>query len=871
MPKYNIMSLRLSFILCCIVSYALAFAQQQPLHYFLPKGEYDKNIPTPEQFLGWQIGEWHVSHDQVVAYMRELDRVSDRISIEQYARSYEQRPLMILYISHPDNLMRLREIKEQHQNWCNPKAEKVNDIERLPAILYQGYSIHGNEASGTNAAMLMAYYYAASLDLTLDNQLHNTVILFDPCMNPDGLQRFSTWVNQHKSKNLCADGNSREFNEVWPQGRTNHYYFDLNRDWLVTQMPESQGRVRIIQEWLPNMLTDHHEMGTNATFFFQPGVPSRVGWLTPKENQTLTNQIATYHAKALDKNGVAYFTQENYDDFYYGKGSSYMDLQGGIGILFEQASARGHLQRSANGLLPFSYAIKNQVITSLSTLEATTEMRKTLLQYQRNFYKNALKDSGKERSASIIFGESHDRFKNNELLKLLLRQHIEVYENHTTIKENGLTFDAGKSYIIPLQQPQYTIIKALFDKKTTFTDSIFYDVSAWTLPLALDMPYAYTDAKISPNASPIKAVENLHGQIIGGKAAYGYLISWEDYNAPVALQSLLEEGVLVKTATKPFRTATNGNMMSFGYGTLFVPLQHQSRSAATIHQLMAAIAQDFGLDLYPIDTGLSNEGIDFGSPNFVTVRSPKVAVIVGDGVSATDAGEAWHLLDQRYNMTISHLDTKDISTAKLENYNFLYMPDGKYNTLGDNAKQKIKDWVSAGNVLFAAGADALTFLSNQNWTNIKLKTNPIPQNNITTAPNRKSYTDAENNTMAQQLSGAIFEAQMDISHPLCYGYHRNSLPVFLSDATTMELSKNPYATPLTLGENATLAGYVPKKIAQKMANSAIIGAFGVGNGRIIATATPPNFRAFWLGTNRLLANALFFSPLISKQTLEKGE
>ncbi len=856
---------KLIFVLFSILFIASAFAQKQPLSYFLPEVAYDKKIPTPEQFLGWQIGEWHVSHDQVVAYMRELDRLSDRINIEEHGKTFERRPLMVLFITHPDNSLRLREIKEEHLKLSDPSLSASVNTEAMPIVLYQGYSIHGNEASGTNAAMLMAYYYAAAQGTEIENILKNTVILFDPSFNPDGMHRFSTWVNQHKNKNLTSDNASREYNEVWPGGRTNHYYFDLNRDWLVSQMPESQGRVRLFQEWKPNILTDHHEMGTNSTFFFQPGVPSRVNAITPKKNQELTAKIGNFHAKALDQIGSLYYTQENFDDFYYGKGSTYPDAQGAVGILFEQGSSRGHLQRSTNGLLPFHFTIRNQVTASFSTVRAAQAMRVEMLNYQRDFYKNALDEAANDKRKFILFGESQDRTKSYEFIKMLLRNKVKVYENQTTINTEKITFEKGNSYAIPMNQTQYKLIRGMFDRQTTFTDSLFYDISAWTLPLAFNLPYAEYEGKNVVLGNEMTEVEKPRGQILGAKSNYAYLMEWQEYLAPNALNTLLNENLIVKVATQPFKGTTNGNYHDFSYGTILIPVQNQNHSPEFIHSLIESIALQTGIHFYPLETGLTVEGIDAGSPNFQTVRAAKVAILVGEGVAMHDAGEAWHLLDQRYDMSVTNLETDDIVKANLSNYNFIFMPDGNYSAISDAGKIKLKDWVSAGNTLFAAGGDALRWLKENNFANLKFKAKSDKKNA------KKTYGNADNEAGALVMGGAIFEADADISHPLCYGYKNMKLPVFQADTTFLEVSKNPYATPLQFTKSPLMAGYIHPTIYEPMKGAAALAVYGAGSGRIVATNINPNFRAFWYGTNKIFANAIFFGSVIGRGTVERRE
>lgn len=381
----------------------------QSLNYYLPDSvSYNASIPKPKEIIYHEVGEWHVTHDRLVNYMKAVAAANpQRIKLETMGFSYEGRPQVLLIITSPRNHQRLEEIRQEHIKLTDPSQSAALNIDQMPIVVWIGHSIHGNEASGANASLLSAYYLAAAEGKQIDEMLENTVILFDPSFNPDGLQRFSTWANQHKSKNLVSDPNSREFNEVWPGGRFNHYWFDLNRDWLPTVHVESQHRVAWFQKWKPNILTDHHEQGSNATFFFQPGVPSRVNPLTPAKNQELTGKLAKYHAAFLDRIGSLYFTKENYDDFYYGKGSTYPDVQGCIGILFEQASSRGHLQQTANGLLSFPFTIRNQFVTALSTLQGAKELRKEFLNFQRDFYRQSMQPEPGGVSA-YIFGDKND-------------------------------------------------------------------------------------------------------------------------------------------------------------------------------------------------------------------------------------------------------------------------------------------------------------------------------------------------------------------------------------------------------------------------------------------------------------------------------
>ena len=405
----------------------LSSAGAAELSYYLPKGvKYDPAIPKPKDALGWGVGEWHVRHDQLVAYLKRVAAASDRMQIKVIGHTHEQRELLLLTVSSPANLARLEKIRKEHLKLSLP-GSKPQPADEQPLVLYMGYNVHGDESSAGNSALLVAYHLAAAQGPEIDRLLANSVILLDPCLNPDGLNRFAQWANSHRGKNPVGDVNHREHHAVWPAGRGNHYWFDLNRDWLLLQHPESRARIKVFHEWRPNVHTDFHEMGGHSTYFFQPGVPERKNPLTPLENVRLTEVIAGYHAKALDAIGSLYYTEERFDDYYYGKGSTYPDIHGALGILFEQASSRGHLRESPHGEFNFAFTIRNQFRTSLSTFAGALENRVRLLNYQKRFYEQALAAGKKHDVAGYVFGGPHDPVRTWLLLDVLLRHRIEVY------------------------------------------------------------------------------------------------------------------------------------------------------------------------------------------------------------------------------------------------------------------------------------------------------------------------------------------------------------------------------------------------------------------------------------------------------------
>ena len=855
----------------CILFFITSYSQKHPISYFLGEATYDPSIPTPESVLGYQVGEWHVSHDQLVMYMRELAKASPRIALEEYARSYENRPLLHLYITSEKNHARLQTIQQQHHDLADPTKSGAIDLTNLPVVLYQGFSIHGNEPSGGNASLLVAYHYAASRGAEIDRLLDNVVILFDPCFNPDGFHRFSTWVNSHKSKNMTSDGNDREYNEVFPRGRTNHYWFDLNRDWLLLAHPESRGRVAKFHEWKPNVLTDHHEMGTNSTFFFMPGIQTRIHPITPKKNQELTFKIGNFHAKALDAIGSQYFTEERYDDFYYGKGSTYPDVNACIGILFEQASSRGHLQETNNGLMSFPFTIRNQARTALSTLEASVSLRQELLEYQRGFYKNAMKEARSETRKGFVISETKDKARLHHFVNLLQQHEIKIYETTQDVSAGGKQFSKEHSYFIPLEQPQYRLIKAVFDPLTMFDDSLFYDVSAFTLPLAFNIDYQAVTGKAGGDmmGNEVPKMSKMKGEVVGGKSDYAYIFEWDEYYAPNAVNELLGNDLIVKVATQPFNIPTSEGARKFTYGTIQVPVGNNQRgSIDDIFNLIKSVAEKNALKIYAVKTGLTPTGIDLGSTDFEHLRKPKVLLMVGSGVNSSDAGEAWHLLDQRYDMTLTKADVSQVNRMNLDDYNCIVMVDGSYGSISGD---KIKEWVQGGGTLIAFKR-AISWAKSKGISHADLKKEEKDKKEETI---HRPYEKLSPDNGAKVIGGAIFETTLDLTHPLGYGYHNSRLPIFRRGTLFLELSRNPYATPLKYTSNPLMSGYISKENEKLLSNSASIVVSGMGRGKVINMADNTNFRAFWYGTNKLFANAIFFGHIISggaaEQAKPKGE
>jgi len=853
----------IAFFLLCI--FTLSVKAQTDLNYYLPAEDYDPSVPIPASVLGYEPGEWHIPHNQMVYYLYKLAESSDRIQIREYARSYEGRPLIHLIITSPDNHINLEQIRQDHISISDPGMSANINLDEIPVVIRLGYGVHGNESSASNASILIAYYLAASNDNRVLQYLRDMVILLDPCLNPDGFNRHASWINMHKSQVPMSDPDSRGFREVWPAGRTNHYWFDLNRDWILVQQPETRGRVDFFHEWKPNIQTDHHEMGSGSTFFFQPGISSRTNPLTPDETTRLTTEIGRFHRMALDSIGSLYFTEEIFDDFYIGKGSSYPDINGGIGILFEQAGTRGFARKTSNGMLTFPFAIRNQVIVSLSSLAAAHQMKDELIRHQRNFYQQSLEEAKNNPVKAYVFGNQYDPARINHMIDILLKHRIEVYKLQQDITLENIEYKPDKAFIVPVQQKQYRMVECLFRNDVEFTDSLFYDISAWTLPYAFNLDYGPVTSEKMVNTLKglqVKEPPKSIGFLTSPQDPLGYLIPWEDYYAPKVLYRLQNEGFKTMVASKPFTFDVNGKREAFHYGTIFIPATHPKMGKDEIGTMMKQLAGDNGVNIIGISTSYTPTGIDLGSNRFIPLEKPKILLLAGSGVSSLEAGEIWHLLDTRFEVPVSLVEPGRLQNLNLEKYNVVIMPGGSYNEISENGMKGLKDWYNKGGIIIGL-TSANRWLNNHEFTRFNFLS--IPKDTTRILP----YKDLSLNRGAKYITGAIFKTNIDISHPVCYGLHKEWIPVFRNHTLMAGKAKNPYASPVVYSSDPLLSGYITPNQYDLVKNSACVVIHSSGSGKIISFIDNPNFRAYWYGTNKLFINSLFFGQTITAPSTEK--
>ncbi len=811
-------------------------------YFFKENKPFSPEIPTPEEFLGYPIGEQHTRHDQIVGYFTKLAEISGRALLESYGKTHENRKLIMLTVSSPANLDNLSTLKKQHLAFTKTSTNPAN-YDEVPIFVQLGYNVHGNEPSSSEAAMLTAYTLVASNSSEINTYLENAVVFIDPTINPDGRDRHTQWANQFKGNPLVSDPYDAEHNEGWPRGRTNHYWFDLNRDWLLGIHPESRGKLSWYHEWYPNVVTDFHEMGTNSTYFFEPMKPiGSKDPIMPKENyEDLNNLFAPYFSNVLDKIGSFYFTKEAFDGTYPGYGSSYPDLQGALALLFEQASSRGHLQDTDYGTISFPFTIRNQYVSSIATIKAAVENKARLRKYQQDFFKSALNNSDKKNIAGYEFGDAYDNNRNKAFIDKLLLHKIKVYKN-------------GSRYVVPVKQPQKRMVQTVFETYNKYRDSVFYDASAWSLANFYNMKYrGLKSINLGDEVTSTDRIVNISKV---SKSDYAYIMDWDDYNAPAALYYMQSKGLQVASAFKPFGITTSAGNKRFNYGSILVAVSKQKKNIDEVYTIVKEAQQKYEVPIFITSTGFSTSGIDLGSSNFRKLDTPKALLLVGEGVNSYEAGEVWHLLDTRVHMPITKLRMRTFNAVPLKEYNTLVMVSGGYDQLDSLQQKRIKDWVSVGNTLITI-ANASKWIIDKKIVKETLtkKEKDSTKNKVV---KRLPYVDARENIGRERVGGAILEVDLDITHPLGFGYRDNSLPVYKNNEVFIAPSKNPYATVAKYTENAHIDGFISIDNYQNYIKpSASLLVSKIGGGRVILFADNPNFRGSWYGTNRLFLNALF--------------
>lgn len=833
--KYFIHLLLLLLMPCVLVSQD---------YYYQKYGPFDPTVPTPTQFFGYEIGAHHTRHDQMVSYFKMLESKSPFAKYIEYGATIEKRPLCMLIISSVEHLSQIDNIKVQ-----NIKALTNNENSDRPIIINLGYNIHGNEPSTMEAAILTAYTLTASQHPEIMKYRSESLIFVDPALNPDGRERHTQWANMYKADPLISDNDDVEHNEAWPRGRGNHYWFDLNRDWYLAIHPESRAKLQWYHQWYPQVIGDFHEMGTNSSFFFEPMKTNGSKTpIMPKENYTELNDLfARYFIKEMDDIGSLYFTKDVFDGTYPGYGSSYGDLQGGLALLFEQASSRGHVQQTPYGDLTFAFTIRNQNVCGMATIQAAVENKKKLFDYQNKFFTSAISNAAYDVTKAYVVKKDADQNKTKAFLDKLLIHKVKVYRQKN-----------GDGFIVPTAQPQYRMVQSFFETYNQYQDSVFYDASAWSLAHFYNM--GFEAAKVMPPLGEEIVDANMWATIKPlNKSDYAYLLDWDDDQGAAALHYIQSKGLVPAVSFKPYALMSQQGKQGANYGDIMIPVAKQIKTSDEVYKIINDAQNIYKVQAYAIPSGYSLNGIDLGSGHIRALKSQTCALLIGEGTSSTEAGEVWHHFDQKLHKPLSKIMVSRFKNLDLNKYQVLIMVSGAYNSMDTLDAKKIKQWVAQGNTLITIGGANSWAIKNKI---IQEKINEGPKSDRPQEVKRIPFDQASEHLGREAIGGAIFRTVIDKTHPLCFGYSQDKLAVYKNNSIWLMPSKNEYSNVAIYDKSPHIDGYIsPKNLNDFMKSSSSVILSQIGAGRAVMFADNPLFRGSWYGTQRMFNNALFFGHL----------
>ncbi|HEY0039424.1 MAG TPA: M14 family metallopeptidase [Flavisolibacter sp.] len=811
-------------------------------------------IVSPEQFLGYKIGTRFTPHHRIVEYFKTIATAApSAVKLQQYGITNEGRPLMVAYLSSAQNISNLESIRSKNLELTTSpgKANGANT-----PIVWLSYNVHGNETSSSEAAMLTLYALVDPANTQTKAWLQNTLVIMDPCLNPDGRDRYVNWFNSVVGKNFNPVSESREHREPWPGGRSNHYNFDLNRDWAWQTQVETQQRMVLYNQWLPQIHVDFHEQGFNEPYYFAPAAEPFHEVITPWQREFQTT-IGRNHARYFDAAGWLYFTKERFDLLYPSYGDTYPIYNGSIGMTYEQGGgpAGGLGVITENGdTLTLADRAQHHFTTGLSTVEVASKNAARLLSEFEKFYRDANKGIG-EYAAYVIRPGAGDVDRINSLVELLNRNGIRYYSgranslrgyNYNNLKEEAVSLSAN-DLIIPSAQPKGALVKVLFEQNTKLSDSATYDITAWSLP------YAYGLQAFAVK-TPIAGLEAYAAKKTDNAALtndpYAYVIPWTGLNAARLTGQLLQKGVKLRFITQPFtsegKTFERGSVLIIRAGNQLANLWSMVRNEATRANVQLAA----------VTSGFVDKGLDFGSSSVLPMKARKVAMFTGEGTSSLGAGEVWHYFEQVLNYPVTLINVNDAARMNWNNYDVVIMPDGNYRFLSEKTSaDAMRTWVSNGGQLIAMES-AISGLSRLDWA---IKTKKAEDSNSKSKDpyeNLRRYDDREREALKDYTPGSIYKVELDNTHPLAFGYpaYYHTLK---QDASQYEFLKDDGWNVGVVKNNGPVSGFVGNTLSKRLRNHLVFGVQEVGRGKITYFTDDVLFRSFWENGKLLFANAVF--------------
>lgn len=808
---------------------------------------------SPDEFLNYPLGSRFTPHYKIVNYFNQAAKaVPQMMKLVKYGETNEGRDLLLAFVSAPENMTRLEEIRRNNLRLTGILKDKPADAD-LPVIVWLSYNVHGNEASSSEVSMKTLYELLNASNTQTKNWLKNTVVIIDPCLNPDGRDRYVHWFNQVAGKNPNVNPNTREHSEPWPGGRVNHYKFDLNRDWAWQTQVETQGRLKQYNAWMPQIHCDFHEQGINNPYYFAPAAEPFHEVITPWQRQ-FQHMIGKNHARYFDANGWLYFTKEVFDLFYPAYGDTYPMYNGAIGMTYEQAGhSRGGLAvlTDDGDTLSLFDRIAHHYTTSMSTIEVASQQAGKLISEFRKYFADAVTNGIGEYKTYVITDNNIgkraaicDFFDRNGIsYGMAAAGNLKGYNYFTDSDES---FNAANSIIVTAMQPKSALVKVLFEPRSKLSDSVTYDITAWSLPFVFGMQSYAVREKIIVNRSAAKATP---GAVAAD--AYGYLVTYSSFADARFLSALLNAGIKTRYAEKDF--VYSGN--NYAKGTLIIL---KKGNTDKLNQFID-LAKRYQASVTAVSGGFVDQGFDFGSEKVHLIKTPAVAMLTGRGINAGAAGEVWHLFEQQLQYPINLFNAEELNSSMLKNIDVLILPDGNYSFLKDKeSAAAIKMWVQQGGKIIALD-NAAAGLSKSEW-GIKLKKDDGDRpegkgDDKLIYQDLRRYENRERDWMVNSIPGAVYKVELDNSHPLAFGYGQHYYTMKLG-SDLFEFMEDGWNVGV-LKKNSQVSGFVGSALKDKIKDGTVIGVQPMGNGQVVFFADNPIFRNFWENGKLLLANAVF--------------
>lgn len=815
-------------------------------------------VKSPEAFLGYKIGSRYTPHWKIVNYFNYVAAaIPSMVKLQTYGETNEGRPLMVAFVSSAENMGNLEQVRINNLRLANLARDRAAAVEEnAPAIVWLSYNVHGNETSSSEAALLTLYALVDPANAKTKEWLKNTVVAIDPCINPDGRDRYVNWFNSVVGKKPNPQAITREHREPWPGGRSNHYNFDLNRDWAWQTQVESQQRISIYSEWMPHIHVDYHEQGMNEPYYFAPAAQPFHEVITPWQREFQTT-IGRNHAKYFDANGWLYFTKEVFDLYYPSYGDTWPTYNGAIGMTYEQggggAGGAAVINDEGDTLTLYDRAI-HHFTTSISTIEISSLNASRLVKEFRKFFNEAVSTGIGEYKSYVIRNNAKDRERINALLGLLTKNGIQFgYASSGTGR--GYSYASGKEESFNLQndivitavQPRSAMVKVLFEPRPKLVDSLTYDITAWSLPYAYGVQAWASRERINAQGMSQPAfVPNTPAD------SYGYVIRWQGLQSVRTVGQLLQKGIRLRFAEMPFEV----NGQQFERGSVIV--LKNGNEGKNLFPTLVEIANANGVKLNAVNTGFVDKGYDFGSDKVHPLKAPKVVLLTGEGISPYGAGEVWHFFEQQIDYPVSLVNVNDAGRLNWSTVDVLIMPSGSYRFLTEKAAlEQFKDWINkGGRVVALENAVAALARAELGIKAKKAEDGDKKDDKTVNYDVLKKFEDRERDYIPNSTPGALFRVDLDNTHPLAYGYPSTYYTLKL-DENMYEFFKEGGWNVGVIKKDNQVSGFVGSKLKEKLKDGLIFGVQSMGNGSISYFTDNVLFRNFWENGKLLFCNAVF--------------